>query len=117
MNLGATAPVPLPESYVKFLTDSNGGEGPLCVQPDWLILYTAEEVAGIETKGTFHEFFPNHFVIGSNGGGEGIALIAGKSGVEKVVYFDMTNSNLEESVVPLAPSFEGLISLFKDHKS
>lgn len=108
------APFPLPESYLDFLAYSDGGEGPLGVEPRWLVLDPIETVVGTETSGTFHEFFPNHFVIGSNGAGEAIALTKGKGGKAKVVYFDMTNTDLGESVVELATSFEELTALIEN---
>lgn len=114
MKLTSAAPFPLPESYINLLANSDGGEGPLCVQPDWLILYSAEEVTEIETSETFNGFFPGYFVIGGNGGGEAIALTQDKDGNEKVVFFDMANIDLEENVEELAPSFEELISLIED---
>ena len=43
--LKSLAPVDLPESYYSLLTFSNGGEGPLAVQPMWFQLYPAEEAA------------------------------------------------------------------------
>jgi hypothetical protein len=55
--LKATAPVALPQSYLSLLSFSNGGEGPLPVQPLWLCLYPAEEVVQIEKNGGFREFF------------------------------------------------------------
>lgn len=64
-------------------------------------------------RGTFHEFFPNHFVIGSNEAGEAIALTENKGGCAKIVYFDMSNSDLNESAVDLASSFEDLTSLIE----
>lgn len=54
--LKSLAPVDLPESYYALLTFSNGGEGPLAVQPLWFQLYPAEEAAQIERDGTFREF-------------------------------------------------------------
>lgn len=112
--LASIAPLPLPESYLGFLAYSDGGEGPLGAQPFWLALDPIETVVGTETSGTFHEIFPNHFVIGSNGAGEAIALTKGKNGKAKVVYFDMTNTDLGESVVELAASFEELIALIEN---
>jgi hypothetical protein len=94
IRLASIAPFPLPESYLDFLAYGDGGEGPFGVQPCWLVLDPIDTVVGTETSGTFHEFFPNYFVIGSNGAGEAIALTIGKSGKAKVVYFDMTNTDM-----------------------
>ena len=109
--LRAVAPVDLPQSYLSFLTFSNGGEGPLAVQPFCLCLYPAEEVIQIEREGTFREFFPGLFVIGGNGGGEAVALDLRGSEPYRLVAFDMTNIDLSESILPIAPSFDAALPL------
>jgi hypothetical protein len=62
--LRASARVKLPESYFALLSHSNGGEGPLPVQPFNLCLYPVEEVIEIESDRTYQEFFPELFVVG-----------------------------------------------------
>jgi hypothetical protein len=109
--LKSVAPADLPESYYSLLSFSNGGEGPLAVQPLWLCLYPAEEVAQIERDGTFKEFFENLFVIGGNGGGEAVAFDLRKEKPYPIVAFDMTNIDLPESVQPIAPSFDAALEL------
>jgi len=109
--LADAAPEPLPKAYLQLLADTNGGEGPLPVQPLWLVLYPAEEVAQIARDATFEEFFPGLFVIGGNGGGEAIAIDFRGSHPSPIVAFDMTNSDIEESVRPLAASFEALLDM------
>ena len=104
------APVPLSESYFSLLSFSNGGEGPLPVQPLWLCLYSAEEVIHFHQQGTFKEFFDGVFVIGGNGGGEAVAFDL-TSKPYPVVSFDMTNINIDESVRPIAHNFEALLDL------
>ena len=111
--LVSVSPFPLPESYLSFLSKCNGGQGPVSVQPCWLCLYPAEEVAKIELDGTYHEFFPGYLTIGSNGGGEAVALNLDESGNARVVHFDMTNIDVAESVRPLASSFDELITLIE----
>jgi len=109
--LRTIAPVPLPESYLSLLAFSNGGEGPLPVQPLWFCLYPAEEVIEIERAGSFREFFPNLFVIGGNGGGEAIALDLRRGAPYPLVSFDMTNIDLAESIWPIALSFDAALEL------
>lgn len=109
--LRSAAPVDLPESYYSLLCFSNGGEGPLAVQPLWICLYAAEEVVQIERRGTFREFFANLFVIGGNGGGEAVAFDLRESEPYPIVAFDMTNINLLESVRTIAPSFDAILEL------
>lgn len=96
--LRAVAPVKLPESYFSLLSFSNGGEGPLAVQPFQLCLYPAEEVVQIEQDGDFKEFFDNFLVIGGNGGGEAVVFDLRKDEPYPLVAFDMTNIDLSESV-------------------
>ena len=104
--LTAVAPVPLPESYLSLLKFSNGGEGPLPVEPCCLRLDSAEVVVQTELDGTFHEFFPGLFVIGGNGGGEVVAFDFRSGPPYRLVFFDMTNIDLPESVLPLADTFD-----------
>ena len=115
IDLASIAPAPLSDSYPNFLANSNGGDGPLIVQPYWLMLYPAVEVMEIETDGTFHEFFPGYFVIGSNGAGEAIAFDLREGMAGAIIYFDMTNIDLAESVQPLAKSFSELLELIELH--
>ncbi|MFD1987940.1 SMI1/KNR4 family protein [Mesorhizobium newzealandense] len=105
------APVVLPESYFALLSLTNGGEGPLPTQPLWLALDAAEEVIETEQQGTFKEFFPGFFVIGSNGGGEAIAFDLRTAGPYPLVAFDITNSDLIESVWPIALDFDEFLGL------
>ncbi len=109
--LKSVATVDLPGSYYSLLSFSNGGEGPLPVQPLWLCLYPAEEVCQIERDGIFHEFFAKLFVIGGSGGGEAVAFDLRESEPYPIVAFDMTNIDLPESVWPVAPSFEAALEL------
>jgi SMI1 / KNR4 family (SUKH-1) len=102
---------PLPASYLALLRTTNGGEGPLARQPYYVLLDSAENVADA-AKGKHHEeFFPGFVVIGSNGGGEFIALDARTPGPLAVVAIDMTNIDLDESVLPIASDFDAFINL------
>lgn len=115
--LKSVAPVALPESYYALLSFSNGGEGPLAVQPLWFCLYPAEEAAQIERDGIFREFFEGLFVIGGNGGGEALAFDLRETEPYPLVTFDMTNINLSESVRPIATSFDAAMELIgRDNK-
>jgi hypothetical protein len=104
---------PLPDDYLSYLNFSNGGEGPLGVDPLWLVLDNAAFVAHSLREGIFAEFFPGFVVIGSNGAGEAIAFDFRRGVANGIVYFDMTNIDLTESIQPLAASFTELMSLVK----
>ena len=109
--LKAVAPSPLPSSYLALLRYSNGGEGPLPVDPWNFCLDPAEVAIETEQAGTVREFFPDLFVIGTSGGGEAIALDMRGPESQEVVQFDMTNSELAESVRTLAPDFEAFLNI------
>ncbi len=102
---------PLPDDYLSYLNFSNGGEGPLSIDPLWLVLDSAAFVAHSLIEGTFAEFFPGLVVIGSNGAGEAIAFDFRQGVATRIVYFDMTNIDLTESIQHLAASFTDLMSL------
>lgn len=109
--LGIVSPFVLPQPYLALLAFSNGGEGELPVQPWWFVLDSAEDVIETEQGGTFKEFFPEFFVIGSNGAGEAIAFDLRSSGSRPIVAFDMINTNLDESVLPIAPDFDAFVEM------
>jgi SMI1 / KNR4 family (SUKH-1) len=103
------APRPLPESYLSLLSLTNGGEGPLAVQPFYLQLDTAETVTDTAITKRHKENFPGFFIIGSNGGGEYIAFDFREHGSMPIVAIDMTNINLKESILTIAPDFDVFI--------
>jgi len=109
--LSSVAPVPLPQSYLALLRYSNGGEGPLPVDPWNFCLDSAELAADTEEGGKMKQFFPNFFVFGTSGGGDAIALDASAAAPQPVVQFDMTNIDLAESVRNLAPDFDAFLDL------
>lgn len=65
--------VVLPYHYVEFLLQSDGGEG--FIGPDnYLILWKLSELAELNTAYDVKTFAPGFLLIGSNGGGEAIAI-------------------------------------------
>ena len=104
-------PIRLPQELLDFLRFSNGGEGPLAVQPLWFVLYPAEEIVEIERSGTFKEFFEGLFVFGGSGGGDAVAIDLRQHPQSKIVSFDMTNIDLDESVLEVAPDFPSFLAL------
>ena len=101
----------LPEDYFALLAFSNGGEGSLPIPPFNFVLYSAEEAVRIERESTFKDFFSGLFVFGGNGGGEAIAFDLRNAEPWPIVYFDMTNIDLEESIQLLAPDFASFARL------
>jgi hypothetical protein len=56
-------------------------------------------------------FFPGFLIIGSNGGGEYIALDARAPDRLPVVALDMTNADLRDTVLPIAKDFDAFVEL------
>lgn len=59
----------LPVDYVKFLRESNGGEG--FINNNYLILWRAEELKIFNQEYEVEKYAPGLFLFGSDGGGEG----------------------------------------------
>jgi hypothetical protein len=109
--LRACAPAALPERYLALLAYSNGGEGPLAAQPYRFALDSAETVAeAVETR-MHEEYFPGFLMIGSNGGGEFVALDLRKCAPWPIVALDMVNSDLDESALTIADDFDAFLEL------
>lgn len=105
------APVNLPERYYELLAFSDGGEGPLSRQPCYFVLDSVAEVLVRFAGGLNDEFFPGFLMFGTNGAGEYIAFDARRPPALPIVYIDMTNIDLQESVQPLASTFEEFLDL------
>ncbi|SMC87895.1 SMI1/KNR4 family protein [Cellulophaga tyrosinoxydans] len=65
-------PERLPEDYIELLKQFNGGEGE--VGEEYLVLHKADELIEINKDIEIAKFDKNIFVIGSNGGGEFVAI-------------------------------------------
>jgi SMI1 / KNR4 family (SUKH-1) len=72
--LKAGAPVPLPEEYLALLRLHDGGEGELGAEPGWFCLWPAAEVLANNREYELPQLLHGFFGIGSNGGGELLAL-------------------------------------------
>jgi hypothetical protein len=64
----------LPQVYIDLLRYSNGGEGSVAFPSLYFMLYETEYVCEINESADQRDFYPGHFVIGSNGGLETIAF-------------------------------------------
>lgn len=109
--LRSVSPIGMPARYYDLLAFSNGGEGPLPVQPYYFCLDTAEMAVDAARIGDCKEFFAEFFVFGSNGGGAFIAFDMRADAPWPVVAIDMTNIDLKEGVVPIAPDFERFVAM------
>jgi hypothetical protein len=62
----------LPEEYIDFLQQANGGEG--FIGNSYLILWLAEELLEMNKAYEVEEYDPGLFLFGSDGGGEAYAF-------------------------------------------
>jgi hypothetical protein len=98
----------LPEPLIELLAYSNGGEGPLAVQPQYFQLYSAKDITDSITSP--RDDFTDFLIFGSNGGGEYIAMKRSSPEPWPVVYIDMVaGPDSEESIAPDIESFISLI--------
>jgi hypothetical protein len=86
----AAAPDELPASYLQLLSATDGGEGPLPVNPFNLCLDPAHEVIARVSNGNYRQSeFDEFLIFGGNGGGEYIALDMRQGAPWPVVTLDM----------------------------
>ena len=97
--LAATLPA-LPPDYLAWLALSNGGEGELGVEPGWFALWPAEEVAPLNAAYEIAALLPGFIGIGSNGGGELLAL-----GPDHAVYMAPFVPMEVGAAMAIAPDF------------
>jgi hypothetical protein len=102
----------LPEDYLQFLRVTDGADGDLSNDPYYAIIYPCSEVIQIEKEGTFKEYFSELFVFGGTGGGVALAIDQRPNKNQKIVSFDMTNIELDESVLIVADNFTAFSNLF-----
>jgi hypothetical protein len=95
----------LPEEYLSFLRYSDGGEGFLCIEPWYFQLCSAEEVIPYNQGYSVEEFLPGWFAIGSNGGGEMLAMRK-RDGSPCPVYMVPFIPMEESDAVQIAHDFE-----------
>ena len=67
-------PIDLPAEYLAPFAFSNGGGGPLAVEPGWFQLWPAEDVLALNRDYGVQQQLPSLFGFGSNGGGELLGL-------------------------------------------
>ena len=109
-HLKSVAPFNLPESYLSLLRYSNGGEGPLAVQPHNFCLDSAEEVAETHLENAHRESFRDLFFIAGTGGCTRIAFDLRASEPYPLVAIDMCGGGVELALA-IAPSFDAALEL------
>jgi hypothetical protein len=109
-DLRAAAPSELPESYLELLSFSDGGEGPLPVNPLNLCLDPVQEVITRIANGNYGQpEFDGFLIFGGNGGGEYLAFDMRQGTPWPVVTIDMVAGR--ESAEAVASDFDNFINL------
>lgn len=94
------APDNLPKRYLDLLTFSNGGEGPLAIQPYSLCLDPAMTVAdAINSKNHGQAELEGFLIFGSNGGGEYLAFDTRHKAPWPVVSIDMVAGGNSATII------------------
>ena len=110
--LEAVVPAAIPDSYLAFLSFSNGWEGPIPVEPRWICLFPAEELTMLQQVIRAEDVFPGRFVIGRSSDGRALAFDVAESEECPVVAFDPVHPTAIGPVARLADSFHELTKLF-----
>ena len=100
----------VPEDYMCFLRETNGGEG--FVGDNYIILWTIEDLLVLNRSYMVDEYAPGLFLFGTDGGGEGFAFDT-RSEARPIVSVPFVGMDLS-LIRPIAPSFdEFLQALYK----
>ncbi|MDX8356797.1 SMI1/KNR4 family protein [Sphingopyxis terrae] len=108
-SLRAALPMEMPASYFSLLSFSDGGEGPLAVQPFYLCLDPTAEIIERQSKPPGQSEFETIFIFGGNGGGEYLALDLRQEQPWPVISVDMI-AGLESAEI-VAKDFESFLDL------
>jgi hypothetical protein len=108
--LARAAPIPLPAEYLALLRLHDGGEGELGAAPGWFHLWPAGEVMQANSGYGLAEHLPGFFGLGSNGGGELLALDSRGRLPWPVVMVPFTVLDAAEAR-PVAADFAELVGL------
>lgn len=109
--LKEASPVSLPSEYYELLAFTNGGEWELSEQPYVFIPDAVETVCASITNKEYEEFFPGFIMIGSNGAGEFISLDIRQTEPWPVVAINMTDIDLDGSVMLVTDNFQTFLGL------
>ncbi len=98
--------IPLPEQYLAFMKQHNGGEGDL--GETWFVLYPLEELQQINDDYEVQKYLPGRVLIGSNGGGEFYGIDSRGN------YFNVPESFEEKYITALGSDLEALPAKIND---
>lgn len=93
-----------PGYYLSLLRLSNGGGGPLGVEPGWFQLWPAEEILSLNLDYEVGKYVPGLLGFGSNGGGELLAFDTWRGPPWKIVMIPCVGVG-EGDIVEVAEDF------------
>ena len=99
--------VPLPQQYIGFMKEHNGGEGD--IGETWLVLFPLGELDEINKEYEVKNYLPGRIIIGSNGGGEFYGIDSNGN------YFNVPEMMDEEDITVLGNYFDLLPDLINDY--
>ena len=102
--LSVASRIELPEDYLSLLRLSNGGGGPLGVEPGWFPLWPVEEVLPSNRDYEVWKSVPGLFGFGSNGGGELLAFDVRRGPPWKIVMVPFVGMG-EDDIAEVAEDF------------
>ena len=102
----------LPDDYLAFIREHNGGEGPFG-ENGYGCFYRIEELQEVNDDYEVNNWWPGHIVIGTDGGGE---LWAYKP--DKKIYCQIDSCNIEDdsgdTYMTISPSLEEFLIKMDD---
>jgi SMI1/KNR4 family protein SUKH-1 len=114
-HLVANRPLDLPTAYLDLLSLSNGGEGDLGVEPEWISIWPAEEVLARNSEYDISRNAPGLLGFATNGGGELLAFDARSGPPYPVVTIPFIAMDLRDAKT-VATDFLALISAIGSSK-
>ena len=79
----------LPDAYVKMLLKFNGGEGEIDLAPQWLQLWSSDEVIANSREDIYKRDYPGCLFFASNGGMESLAMRKSSPNGVEIVMVDL----------------------------
>ena len=102
--LRATCPS-LPDSYLAFLARSDGVEGDLGIEPEWVVVWPADETVRATDAYEIPNLLPGFFAFGDNGGGELFVFPVQNASGERPIYMVPAIGMAAAELIEIAPSF------------
>lgn len=99
----------LPDDYLSFLSQMDGGEG--FIGDEYLVLWKAEELADFNKEYQVEEYAPGIFLFGTGGGGEGFGFDTRNTPFQ-VVQIPLIGMELQYAR-PIATSFTHMLEQMK----